>query len=82
MEGSATTVVTTYLATEDQTLLDSEHSTKCRHSNTREKDRVHEYPFVPETGTFICIPYPTRLVSNSWHTSDGVLPMKRKGKVT
>ena len=82
MEGSVTTVVTTDLATEDQALLDSEHPTERRHRNTREMDRVHEYPFVPKTGTFICVPYPTRLVSNSWHTSDGVLPTKVKGEVT
>ena len=28
----------------------------------------------------ICFPYLTRLVSNSWHTSDGVLPTNGRAK--
>ena len=27
-----------------------------------------------QIGTCICFPYPTRQVSKSWHTLDGVLP--------
>jgi hypothetical protein len=28
----------------------------------------------------MCFPYLTRLVSNSWHTSDGVIPTKKEGQ--
>ena len=78
MEKRATTVVTSRQATENQALLVSEPPTECRHSNTREKDTVVETPICSKIGTLICIPYPTRQVSKSWHTLDGVLPTKRK----
>ncbi len=79
MEKRATTVVTSHQATENQTLLVSEPPTECRHSNTRVKDTVLENPICSRIGTIICVPYPARQVSNSWHTLDGVLP--KKGRV-
>jgi hypothetical protein len=67
-------------ATERYALLSPKASTKCCYSNTR----VIRHSFwgpqrVPTMGPVICFSYLTRLVSNSWHTSDGVIPTKMEG---
>ncbi len=59
MEGNVTAVVTTYLATEDQALLDSEHPTECRHSNTRGRTEFMSTLSFPEQEHSYA--FPTRL---------------------
>ena len=63
-------------------LLGSEPLTMCRDSNRNKKGTLLLYiPQVPKNGTHVCSPYPTRQVSKSWHTLDGVFPKnKRKAK--
>ena len=39
-------------------------------------------PHVPKIGTSMCFSYPSRQVSNSWHTQDRFFLHKRKGEVT
>ena len=39
-------------------------------------NEINKWIFFFNLGTIICVPYPTRQVSKSWHTSDGVLPTR------
>jgi hypothetical protein len=48
MEKSATVIVTSHQATENQALLVSAPPTECHHSNTEEKTQLLKTPFVPE----------------------------------
>ena len=73
MDKRATTVVSSHQVTENQALLVSKPPTVCHHSNTRGKDTVLENPFSSKIATIICLPYPTRQVSKSWHTTNSVL---------
>ena len=68
-------------ATENQALLSSEPSAKCCYSNTRTTRHSFWWSYtVPTMEPLICFPYLTRLVSNSWHTADGVIPTKKEGQ--
>ena len=68
-------------ATENQALLSYEPSGKCCYSNTRAiRHSSWGSHTVPTMEPLICFPYLTRLVSNSWHVSDGVIPTKMEGQ--
>ncbi len=62
-------------------LLGSEPLTMCCYSNTgiQKGTLLLHIPHIPKIGTLVCSPYPTRQMSKSWHTLDGVFP-KNKGK--
>ena len=62
-------------------LLGSELPTSRRYSNTGIKKEIaprNSSNFL-KIGTPVCSPYPTRQMSKSWHTLDGVFP-RNKGK--
>ncbi len=65
-------------------LLGSEPLTMCRYSNTGIKNKrtmLLDIPHILKIGTLVCSPCPTRQMSKSWHTLDGVFPKnKQKAK--
>ncbi len=76
----STTQARDQTTTEDQTLSGSK-SLQCVATVTLQSKRklLLDISHVPKIGTLVCSPYPTRQVSKSWHTFDGVFP-KNKGK--
>ncbi len=62
-------------------MLGSKPLTMCCYNNTgiSKGTSLLDIPQFPKIGTLLCFPKPTRQVSKSWHTLDGVFP-KNKGK--